>query len=105
MRKINAKKLFVIWLIFSFVMTGVITVLGTLYAYNHGLTEIDLPNEPKLIVNIIMLLHSPFLLFISHRAKAEHCMKLTYISLGLFALFFFSSLSSCVSLMKAIWGI
>ena len=102
MRKITAPKLFIIWLVFSFLITSVIAVTGTLYAYNHGLPEIDLPNGPKLVVNIIMFLHSPFLLFIKHRAKKEQRTLLMYISLVLFVTFFISSLSNSIPLIKTL---
>ena len=102
MRRINANKLFIIWLLFSFLMTIAIVAFGTIYAYNHGLAEIDLPNNPKLVVFIIMFLHSPFLLFISHRAKKEHRKILMYISLALFVIFFISSLLNSISLIKTV---
>lgn len=102
MRRINANKLFIIWLLFSFLMTIAIVAFGTIYAYNHGLAEIDLPDGPKLIVYIVMFLHSPFLVFISHRAKKEKKKALMYASFVLFIMFCITSLLNSISLIKAV---
>ena len=102
MRRINANKLFLIWLLFSFLMTTVIVAFGTIYAYNYGLAEIDLPNGPKLICYIVMFLHSPFLLFISHRAKKEKRKALLCVSFVLFIMFCITSLSEAIPLIRAV---
>lgn len=105
MQKINAIKLFVIWLVFAFALTSIITVSGTIYAHNHGLAEIDLPNSSKMVVVLITIfLFSPSLLFISQRAKNEHRKVLMYISLGLFVFCCVAAFSNVVPLVKAIWG-
>lgn len=105
MRKLNANKLVLIWLLFSFLMTSVIVIVGTIYAYSHGLAEIDLPNGAKLIVYIVMFLHSPFLLFISHRAKKENRKFLVFASFFLFLMFGITSLANFISLFKTVWNI
>lgn len=105
MRKINAIHLFVIWLVFAFVLTGIITVSGTIYAYNHGLAEIDLPNGAKMVVALITIFFfSPFLLFISQNAKKEHRKGLMYISLGLFVFCCIAAFSNVVPLIREVWG-